>query len=426
MPFVKSIGAASAGALRLLLPAMFAVCALVLQAPPRLLADPSFVTVTSTDGLNLRSAPNTQAGVEAVIPYGSVLNVTGSATLDGWYPVSFGSLSGWADGAYLTVGTVNPVSAQTAPALAAAPAAASLNSVSASAVPAPPSPPQAPASSVPAAPPALSGAAIPAGTTATTSMSVTTAGGLNLRSASDTNGIVLTVMPQGAVVQVTGPATASNWYPVVYGGIQGWADGAYLSPGTGTNAPSQPPAAGSASTAGLTAATFGNPPLGHPAPPESGLSPISAPPTVLGMFIWPVAGPHNITTVFQPVHQAIDIDQYPSGDKPVSAIADGIVTYAGGQACCSYGLYVIIQHANGFSSLYAHFSKIEVSVGQIVKQGQEIGRSGCTGFCSGPHVHFAVYYLGQPLDPLSVLSSGDVTIEPGAQYALIDPSLRPS
>jgi murein DD-endopeptidase MepM/ murein hydrolase activator NlpD len=63
----------------------------------------------------------------------------------------------------------------------------------------------------------------------------------------------------------------------------------------------------------------------------------------------------------------------------------------------------VIDHHNGLATAYAHQSKIEVSCGQDVSQGQEIGLVGCTGFCTGPHLHFEVRVDGNPVDPLGYL-----------------------
>ena len=392
-------------------------------------------TVTSSDGVNLRTAPNTQAQVVTAIPFGSVINLGGPATPDGWYQVTFGGLSGWADGAYLTLGVVNPNAAQNAVPLAGA----------GSSTPIPTATATTPATSTPTAVASTSGATTTnqSGSLSASSSSSAAAlfatmlvntDALRLRATPDPNGQVETTMPMGALVQVTGPAVAGSWEPVTYNGLSGWCDSSYLkapslvqggwSPqlgvlanGLGSNSASGSAAASGASfTSAMadaaTLASFGNPKLGSPAGPEAGLPVATAPAGTLGKFVWPVAS-RNISTTFQSSHQAIDIDEFPSGGQSVSAIADGVVTFAGGDACCSYGLYVIIQHANGFSSLYAHFSKTEVSVGQSIHQSQELGLSGCTGNCTGPHLHFAIYLNGNPLDPLTVLPAGG-QIEPGA------------
>lgn len=353
-----------------------------------------------------------QAQVVALIPYSSILTLTGDPTPDGWYPVTFGSLSGWAYGDYLTQGVVSPFSAQIAAPLASGPATPPLNPVAALSVPAAQGGAVAPAAvPTPATPPA---AGAPASASPSTMF---TTDALNLRATPDPNGPLEMTMPAGSAVQVTGAAAANNWVPVLFNGFAGWADATYLSAaggagnsGLGSAVSSSAPAI---STTPLSAAEFGSPALGAPAGPETGLPVGVPPPGAQGKFIWPVTQ-HRISTVFQPVHQAIDIDQYPAGGNPVRSIADGMVTFAGGDACCSYGLYVIIQHAGGFTSLYAHLSKLEVSQGQLLHQGQEIGLSGNTGNSTGPHVHFAIYYNGDPIDPLTVLVPSDASIESGA------------
>jgi hypothetical protein len=75
---------------------------------------PGPVTVVSLDGLNLRAAPSMSATVLQLIPFGSVLSVTGSATADRWYPVTFGAINGWASGDYLAAGVLDPVAARSA------------------------------------------------------------------------------------------------------------------------------------------------------------------------------------------------------------------------------------------------------------------------------------------------------------------------
>jgi murein DD-endopeptidase MepM/ murein hydrolase activator NlpD len=107
--------------------------------------------------------------------------------------------------------------------------------------------------------------------------------------------------------------------------------------------------------------------------------------------------------VYSASHPGIDIDEYPNGDNPVLAIAAGTVTFAGGNACCSYGLYVIVKHADGYTSLYSHLSSIGVSEGQEVKQGASLGKSGNTGFSTGVHVHLEIRKDGVAIDPLTLL-----------------------
>jgi peptidoglycan DL-endopeptidase CwlO len=135
---------------------------------------------------------------------------------------------------------------------------------------------------------------------------------------------------------------------------------------------------------------------------ETGSDNGSPPPTPSAAgFIWPVNGP--ITSPFGPrwggFHPGIDIG-VPEG-TPIHAAAAGTVIYCSWED--GYGNLVVIDHHNGLATAYAHQSKIEVSCGQDVTQGQEIGLTGCTGYCLGPHLHFEVRVDGNPVDPLGYL-----------------------
>jgi murein DD-endopeptidase MepM/ murein hydrolase activator NlpD len=118
-------------------------------------------------------------------------------------------------------------------------------------------------------------------------------------------------------------------------------------------------------------------------------------------FIWPVNGP--ITSPFGmrwgTLHPGIDIG-VPTG-TPVHAAAAGTVIWCGWES--GYGNFVVIDHGGGFATAYGHNSRIAVSCGEQVAQGQVISYSGCTGFCTGPHVHFEVRVNGTPVDPLTYL-----------------------
>lgn len=95
-------------------------------------------------------------------------------------------------------------------------------------------------------------------------------------------------------------------------------------------------------------------------------------------------------------HTGVDIAA-PSG-TPVRAADEGTVLYAGWYG--GYGKLVVLDHGQGVSTLYAHLSKILVTVGQRVAQHQLIGRVGSTGYSTGPHLHFEVRRNGRPVDPL--------------------------
>jgi murein DD-endopeptidase MepM/ murein hydrolase activator NlpD len=133
---------------------------------------------------------------------------------------------------------------------------------------------------------------------------------------------------------------------------------------------------------------------------SSGASSSSEPAPSSG-FIWPVSGP--ITSPFGmrwgTLHPGIDIG-VPSG-TPVHAAASGTVIWCGWMS--GYGNLVMIDHHNGLVTLYGHNTSVAVSCNQNVSQGQVVSFSGCTGFCTGPHVHFEVRVHGTPVDPLGYL-----------------------
>ncbi len=120
------------------------------------------------------------------------------------------------------------------------------------------------------------------------------------------------------------------------------------------------------------------------------------------LFIWPVHGP--ISSYFGPSHPlGIDIDLYADPNADIVAARGGTVVFAGGDPCCSYGYYVIVDHGNGVQTLYAHFSQIKVSEGQQVAQGQLLGQGGRTGYATGNHLHFEIRVDGNVVDPLKYL-----------------------
>jgi murein DD-endopeptidase MepM/ murein hydrolase activator NlpD len=130
---------------------------------------------------------------------------------------------------------------------------------------------------------------------------------------------------------------------------------------------------------------------------------------VLGnMFIYPVSG--RITSRFGDrndpftgvvrAHNGIDIAN--NTGTPIAAAMAGDVASAGFNA--NYGNYVIIKHTGTvYQTLYGHLSKILVSRGQTVRQGQTIGLLGNTGYSTGPHLHFSVFKNGEAVDPLKYL-----------------------
>jgi murein DD-endopeptidase MepM/ murein hydrolase activator NlpD len=90
---------------------------------------------------------------------------------------------------------------------------------------------------------------------------------------------------------------------------------------------------------------------------------------------------------------------------PILASDSGTVTVAQfGGYNGGYGNYVVVNHANGFSTLYAHLSNLAVQSGDVVAKGQRLGASGATGMATGAHLHFEIRYNGVQRNPLCFLS----------------------
>lgn len=117
-----------------------------------------------------------------------------------------------------------------------------------------------------------------------------------------------------------------------------------------------------------------------------------------GAFLWPARG--RITQYSSSWHTAIDIAA-PTG-TPVYA-SDGGRVVAAGWDSTGYGWHVRINHGNGFTTLYAHFSVYNVDVGDYVNKGTLIGRIGSTGNSTGPHLHFEVRRNGVRNNPMGYL-----------------------
>jgi murein DD-endopeptidase MepM/ murein hydrolase activator NlpD len=117
-----------------------------------------------------------------------------------------------------------------------------------------------------------------------------------------------------------------------------------------------------------------------------------------GLFQWPVLG--TITQGYWYGHRAIDIGA-PTGSA-VQATDGGFVSFAG-WTDVGYGYLIVVDHANGFATYYAHLSNIYVFVGQAVERGQVIGAVGSTGWSTGPHLHFEVRHYGTQQNPRAYL-----------------------
>jgi murein DD-endopeptidase MepM/ murein hydrolase activator NlpD len=117
-----------------------------------------------------------------------------------------------------------------------------------------------------------------------------------------------------------------------------------------------------------------------------------------GQFSWPTNG--VITQYFAWYHNGVDIANKPG--TLVSAADSGRVVSVLYQNT-GYGYHVIVDHGNGFRTLYGHLSRIDVGVGDNVSRGQGIGKMGSTGRSTGPHLHFVVFAGNNSVNPLSYL-----------------------
>ena len=121
--------------------------------------------------------------------------------------------------------------------------------------------------------------------------------------------------------------------------------------------------------------------------------------TATGQFVWPTQGSISQRPVWY--HMAVDISN--KGAPDILAADSGTVVVAGTPDRYGYGTRVMIDHGNGFQTLYAHMSAVYVSSGQRVSRGVAVGRMGCTGRCSGTHLHFEIRQNGVLQNPLGYL-----------------------
>lgn len=116
-------------------------------------------------------------------------------------------------------------------------------------------------------------------------------------------------------------------------------------------------------------------------------------------FIWPAGG--LITQYYVWYHPGVDIANRAA--PGIAASDGGVVMVAGWPDGMGYGNRVVIDHGNGYSSLYAHLSNVYVSAGETVSRGQLIGQMGSTGRSTGTHLHLEIHYKGVALNPLAIL-----------------------
>lgn len=129
------------------------------------------------------------------------------------------------------------------------------------------------------------------------------------------------------------------------------------------------------------------------------LTPDAGTVSATGSFIWPASG--GISQGYSFYHKAIDISNGAGG--AILAADAGVVAVAGWVDGYGYGNRVMIDHGNGFVTLYAHLSVVQVRVGQRVGRGDVIGQMGSTGRSTGTHLHFEIRQGGALQNPFNFL-----------------------
>ncbi|MBI2595341.1 M23 family metallopeptidase [Candidatus Daviesbacteria bacterium] len=119
-----------------------------------------------------------------------------------------------------------------------------------------------------------------------------------------------------------------------------------------------------------------------------------------GNFIWPTTL-QGISQYFAWYHPGIDLPNRSA--PPILASDGGTIIVAGWPDNYGYGNRIVIDHGNGYQTLYAHLSNIYVSAGQTVSRGQAIGQMGSTGRSTGTHLHFEIHFKGVAVNPLAIL-----------------------
>jgi murein DD-endopeptidase MepM/ murein hydrolase activator NlpD len=128
------------------------------------------------------------------------------------------------------------------------------------------------------------------------------------------------------------------------------------------------------------------------------LTPDAGAVSATGSFVWPAAG--TITQKFSWYHPGVDIASHSGG--PILASDSGVVITSG-WSTSGYGNHIVVDHGNGYKTLYAHMSVLMAAVGQRVSRGSTIGMMGSTGRSTGTHLHFEIHAAAGKIDPLANL-----------------------
>jgi murein DD-endopeptidase MepM/ murein hydrolase activator NlpD len=122
-------------------------------------------------------------------------------------------------------------------------------------------------------------------------------------------------------------------------------------------------------------------------------------------MVWPASG--TVTSPYgvwrgSHLHEGIDIGMLVS--LRVRAVTEGVVLSTGYESGYEgYGKIIVLNLPGPYTALYAHLSNVAVREGEQVREGEWIGQAGCTGTCSGTHLHFEVRRSGVPIDPMRFL-----------------------
>lgn len=150
---------------------------------------------------------------------------------------------------------------------------------------------------------------------------------------------------------------------------------------------------------------------------QTGSKPSTSTVTGSGSFQWPVPSCTYITSKYgNRVHPIFHTTKFHSGLDIAASSGSTIVAADSGTVAVatyssSYGNYVMINHANGYTTLYAHMSSLAVSAGQTVSKGSTIGYVGSTGWSTGPHCHFEIRYNGSTVDPAQYFSGLSYSVD---------------